>query len=278
MFATVMSDSRERTLPPGPCRIEQQQQHHRRRERRRVLGSMSYLAEVPVVDGLINVERLVFVFLQREDPPAQCLHLRAFCGGQIPWGIMWGGARHCRLDQRLYPDSATVVDERPPAIHDASLSALILRLDSELQQLSACAQPRRLQKLRLPRLWAAFDSRIAGRVAGDGPEFQSRLRQTGGSASETLHHSQRRHRGLILFPLPWVSHLWQQFTAVFADVSRFPRYQVFLGRNPSSVLQGYYGAAQFDFSPDMRGRSTSTRGREKYRRRGIACPDRCCDG
>jgi hypothetical protein len=238
---------------------------------------MSYLAEVPVVDGLISVERLVFVLLQREDQPTRCLHLRAFCGGRIPWGVMWGGARHCRLDQRLYPDSTTVIDERPAVIRDARLSALIMRLDRELQQLTGCAQPRRFQKLRLPRLWAAFDAHSTGSVIGDGPEFQSRLQQTGGSASQTLHRSQRRHRGLTLFPLPWVSHLWQQFTAVFADVSRFPRYQLFLGNSPSSVLQGYYGAAEFDFSPNNRGSSTSRRGRAKQRRQGFACPHRRCD-
>jgi hypothetical protein len=234
---------------------------------------MGYLAEVPVVNGLIDVERLVFVFLQHEDAPAPCLRLRAFRGGRIPWGVMWGGAGRCRLDQRLYPDSAMVIDERPPAIKDARLSALIMRMDRELQQRSGGAQSCRHQKLRLPRLWAAFDAGIAGSVTGDGPEFQSRLRQTSSSASETLHRSQRRHRGLILFPLPWVSHLWQQFTAVFADVSRFPRYQVFLGNSPSSVLQGYYGAAQFDFYPDTRGRSTSTRGRAKQRRRRLVCAD-----
>lgn len=258
---------------PERCRIEQQ--NRRRRARRRVIGSMSYLAQVPVVDGLISVERLVFVLLQREAQPTRCLHLRAFCGGRIPWGVMWGGARHCRLDQRLYLDSAMVIDERPPVIRDARLSAVIMRLDRELQQRSDCARSRRQQKLRLPRLWAAFPADFAHRITGDGPEFQSRLQETGGSASQTLRRSQRWHRGLVLYPLPWVSHLWEQFAAVYADVSRFPQYQVFLGSSPSSVLQGYYGAAQFDFSPERRGRSASARRRVSQRRRGLARLDEC---
>jgi hypothetical protein len=161
----------DRKLRPERCRIEQQ--HQRRRARRRAFGSMGYLAEVPVVNGLIDVERLVFVFLQHEDAPAPCLRLRAFRGGRIPWGVMWGGVGRCRLDRRLYSDSAIVIDERPPAIEDARLSAIIMRLDRELQQRSGCAQPRRHQKLRLPRLWAAFSTDFAHRITGDGPEFQS---------------------------------------------------------------------------------------------------------
>lgn len=55
------------------------------------------------------------------------------------------------------------------------------------------------------------------------------------------------HPGLVLFPLEWVSHLWETAVAVFADLRFFPKRQVFGLRNPHEDLTGYRGACQFDF-------------------------------
>ena len=55
------------------------------------------------------------------------------------------------------------------------------------------------------------------------------------------------HNGLALFPLPWVSHLWEQFRAVFVDLANFPTYQVFELSNPATDLCGFRAACEFDF-------------------------------
>ena len=269
MLAPTTSRFEQGMLPPA--RHQLGQQFRRQPARRHVFGSISYLAEAPITDGLISVDHLVFVLLQKEDERASRLRLRGFCGGRIPWGVMWGGADHCRFDQRLSLDSSTETAERSPALSDARLLGLAMRLDRELQLQSDCERRRKHQGLRLPRLWAAFDADAVDSLTGDGPEFQNGLRRTGASAKQTLNRSQRRHGGLILFPLPWVSHHWRQFATVFADVSHFPRYQIFWGGGPSSVLQGYYCAAQFDFSPESsRGASRRVDGR-RDKRSGSAC-------
>lgn len=268
MLAPTTSRFEQGMVPPA--RRQLGQQFRRQQARRHVFGSISYLAETPITDGLISVDRLVFVLLQKEDERASRLRLRGFCGGRVPWGVMWGGADHCRFDQRLFLDSSTGTAERSPALSDARLLGLAMRLDRELQQ-TDCEQRRKHQGLRLPRLWAAFDADAAGSLTGDGPEFQNGLRRTGASAKQTLNRSQRRHGGLILFPLPWVSHHWRQFATVFADVSHFPRYQIFWGGGPSSVLQGYYGAAQFDFSPESVRDASRHVDERRDKRSGSAC-------
>jgi hypothetical protein len=62
-----------------------------------------------------------------------------------------------------------------------------------------------------------------------------------------LEHLRRDHLGLVLHPLAWVSHHWQQAVAVFADLEQFPRRQVFHLRQPSDDLVGFQNAAEFDF-------------------------------
>jgi hypothetical protein len=47
--------------------------------------------------------------------------------------------------------------------------------------------------------------------------------------------------------LEWVSHLWENVTAVFVDLKRFPHWQVFSLQQASADLQGFQGAAEFDF-------------------------------
>jgi hypothetical protein len=47
--------------------------------------------------------------------------------------------------------------------------------------------------------------------------------------------------------LAWVSHHWQQVVTVFADLERFPRWQVFQLRQLPDDLVGYRDAAEFQF-------------------------------
>ena len=74
------------------------------------------------------------------------------------------------------------------------------------------------------------------------------LCQRCGEPARTLLRSARRtHRGLVLFPLDWVSHRWREVACVFADVGRFRRRQLFRLRDPARDLVGYRGAVEFDF-------------------------------
>jgi hypothetical protein len=62
-----------------------------------------------------------------------------------------------------------------------------------------------------------------------------------------LQKLRREYFGLVLYPLAWVSHHWQQAVTVFADLDRFPRRQVFRLRHLRDDLIGYPGAAEFNF-------------------------------
>ena len=56
----------------------------------------------------------------------------------------------------------------------------------------------------------------------------------------------RDYQSLTIFPLPWVSHLWQQAAAIFADLTHFPLRQVFR-LHERDDLAGFQDAAEFDF-------------------------------
>ena len=66
----------------------------RRRHRRpRPLAALGYLAHGPVLEGLVEIEKLLLVILH--DAPIghgqQMLRLAGFGAARVPWGIKWGG-------------------------------------------------------------------------------------------------------------------------------------------------------------------------------------------
>ena len=103
------------------------------------------------------------------------------------------------------------------------------------------------QRLRLPCLWAGFKTADAATITGDGPELEAYCHRTGKSAKRLLDRIRREAFGLSLCPLPWVSHHWHQAVAMFADLERFPRRQVFSLRHLPGGLVGFQDAAEFDF-------------------------------
>jgi hypothetical protein len=84
-------------------------------------------------------------------------------------------------------------------------------------------------------------------ITGDGPELEAYSRRTGKSARRLLEGICREYYGLMLCPLPWISHHWQQAVAVFADLERFPKRQVFRLRQLPDDLVGYQDATEYDF-------------------------------
>jgi hypothetical protein len=101
--------------------------------------------------------------------------------------------------------------------------------------------------MQLPKLWAAFRACDAAGITGDGPDLAAYSQRTGRTPSTLPEQLRRDYGGLVLYPLAWVSHHWQQAVTIFADLQRFPRRQVFSLRNLPDDLVGYQGAAEFDF-------------------------------
>ena len=93
------------TLQPSP--LDQWRQRfggRRRRNRRpRPLAALGYLAHGPVIEGLIEVEKLLLIVLY--DAPTghgqHALRLAGYSGTRVPWGVKWGGAEQCRFLKNL---------------------------------------------------------------------------------------------------------------------------------------------------------------------------------
>ncbi len=100
----------------------------------------------------------------------------------------------------------------------------------------------------LPKLWGGFRAEDTHTITGDGPELAAYARRTGRSPQRLLQHLRRERLGLAIYPLGWVSHLWEKAAAVFADLDGFPRRQVFRLENLPDDLAGFHGAAEFDFA------------------------------
>ena len=229
----------------------------RRRTQPRPLAALGYLVNGPVIDGLIEVEKLTIVLLYDEPiRPGHCaLRLAGYSGSRIPWGVRFGGPEQCRFfkDLRLQPvpgGRGYRLDLADDGAADPG-PGLERELDrhARYRQRQVREQVQPAQALgRIPR------RRTRPRITGDGPELAAYAARTGRSPQRLLEHLRRDHLGLALYPLAWVSHHWQQAVAVFADLERFPRRQVFRLRQLPDDLVGYQDAAEFDF--DSRFRST----------------------
>ncbi|MBN2579373.1 MAG: hypothetical protein JXB10_10310 [Pirellulales bacterium] len=215
----------------------------------RPVAGLGYLANGPVIDGLIEIEHLVLVVLY-DEPRSNgrlALRLAGFSGTAAPWGVKWGGPEQCRFDKDLLLRPTR--HARGQRIDTASKKLLQvgLQLDRQLEKHARYPGLVYRNRLQLPRLRAGFRALDAARVTGDGPELAEYCRRSGKSACQALYEARYFHEGLTMFPLAWVSHLWENVTAVFVDLDRFPRWQVFPLRRLPEDLQGFSGAAEYDF-------------------------------
>ena len=241
------------TLIPQPSPLDQWRQRfggRRRRHRRaRPLAALGYLAHGPVLAGLIEVEKLVLVVLHDEatGQNQQVLRLAGYAGRRVPWGVQWGGEQQCRFLKNLLLQPVADGPGLRLATASTDLLRLGLQLDRELERHAGHPTLPVRDQLRLPCLWAGFKPAQAATIAGDGPELLAYARRTGKPAWRLMEAIRREYFGLVLYPLSWVSHHWREAQAVFADLTRFPRRQVFPLRRLPDDLIGFQDAAQFDF-------------------------------
>jgi hypothetical protein len=202
-----------------------------------------------VIDGLVEVEKLRIIILY--DEPLRWRHcalrLAGYSGSRIPWGVRFGGPENCRFckDLRLQP-----VPDGPGYrldLADEGLLTLGLGLERVLDRCAWYSQRQIREHVCLPKLWAAFSPADAMNITGDGPELEAYAQRTGRSPQRLLEHLRRDHLGMTILPLAWVSHHRQQAVAVFADLKRFPRCQVFRLRHIPDDLIGFQGAAEHNF-------------------------------
>jgi len=215
----------------------------------RRLAAMSLLTKARIHEGLIPLRRVLFVVLYDEDagwsPPRT--RLAGYGARRVPWGIRCGGAQDCHFDKdtNLRP-KPRAVGWRMDSRHRA-----VLRTARQLRKEIASRRDEPhgaiSTQIQLPKFWAAFGPRDDDRIDGDGPELLGEVHTSGRGAEELMRERRRDHNGLTLYPLPWVSHLWERFRAVFVDLADFPTRQVFGLSDPATDLCGYRAACEFDF-------------------------------
>jgi hypothetical protein len=221
----------------------------RRHAQPRPLAALGYLVNGPIVKGLIEIEKLILVVLYDEplDHGRPALRLAGYSGSRIPWGVRFGGPDQCRFFKDLLLQPVDEARGFRLDLASAELLSLGLGLERELDRHVRYRRRQVRDQVRLPKLWAGFRPADAASITGDGPELAAYAQRTGGHPQCLLEHLQRDHSGLLLHPLAWVSHHWRQAVAVFADLERFPRRQVFRLRCLADDLIGYQDAAEFNF-------------------------------
>jgi len=253
-------------------------------DERRPLGAQSYLTNGPVLGGLIEIKKLVLVALYDEQHrDAGVLCLKGFSARRVPWGVEWGGRQGNRFFKNLRLQPVPGARGRRIDGDEAELLQLGLQLNRQVER---HCQERWLpvrRHLQLPRLWAGFRRSDVSTIDGDGPELAAVCRRRRLSAAELLQSAKREHNDLTLYPLDWVSHLWQQAETILADLRGFPRRQVFALKDANTDLEGCCGASAFDFSHHRSGgrersgrlRSGQRRGRRRRRGKGRGRADGC---
>jgi len=172
--------------------------------------------------------------------------LAGYGAAPVPWGVKWGGAEQCRFLKNLLLQPVDGGSGLRLNSTGDDLLRLAMQLDREVERRVRHPFLSVRRQLRLPCLWAGFKPADAKNLTGAGPELEAYSRRTGKPAERLLVGMRREYFGLALYPYSWVSHHWRRAAAVFADLQRFPRRQVFSLANPSEDLIGFQDAAEFD--------------------------------
>ena len=210
------------------------------------VAAVGYLAHGQIERGLIPIEELSLVVLYG-DAAQPGRWLAGYSAQRVPWGVAWGGVeRNAFLKDLILPPR---IGGRMAHLdlQETHLVELAFRLSQLLEQHPMRRLPTVQKRLELPSLWAGFEPAAANRIKPSGPELMALCQHCRKPARQLLRSVRRIHRGLVLFPLEWVSHRWRDVACVFADVGRFRKRQLFRLRDPAQELIGYRGAAEFDF-------------------------------
>jgi hypothetical protein len=208
--------------------------------------ALGYMLNGPVAENLVCIEDLVLTVLY-DEPIANGMirsRLAGYSGRTIAWGVCWGGRSRNKFDKDLGMPPERCAHGPRIELTRVRLLEHGLELDQLVDQATNSIDPQ--SSLRLPTLWAAFRPAEARCAKPSGPEFEALRQRLAISSSELLGSYRRRYLGLVLLPIEWVSHCWQQWSTVFADLSQYPRHQCLRLFDADQQLQGFTGAVRYD--------------------------------
>jgi hypothetical protein len=167
------------------------------------MAALGYLANGPVIEGLIEIEKLTTVLLWDEptDKGRLALRLVGYTASRVPWGVSFGGPEQCRFFKDLVLQPVPQARGYRLDLASTELLRLGLGLDREIER-HRRYRPRQVrQDIRLPKLWAGFRAHDVEGITGDGPEVADYARRTGKSVQRLMEQLCRNYFGLTLHPL-----------------------------------------------------------------------------
>lgn len=206
-------------------------------------AAVGYMVRGKVRDRLIKLDRFVVVvlrYVQTRNDNAK-IQITGFRGLTVPWGVKWGGPDASIFEKNLALQPRKDAHGRRLDLKQPQLIKIALQIDRKFWGSSIHENsPRSTNSLRLPKLWAAFD-RVRD-VEAAGPEFEAMCKRRRQTPRTLLKHYRRRHDQLLLLPMNWVSHVWEDLAEIYVDLDRYPKTQIV-----DAQLSGYRGATEFDF-------------------------------
>jgi hypothetical protein len=210
------------------------------------MAALAFQSQEPT-DQLVPLEAISAVVLSVEPTKfgPTCLRFSVYAASPIPFGVQWGSAENCRLSKnlrlrpRLRAKGRRFDLTRVRLIHSA-IDLFEAVCKAEAHEIS--------DHLQLPQVWAGFDP--SHPVEGDGPELLGLVHQLGLSSTQLMERSRRVHESQVLFPLEFVSHEWQH-ARLYVEPATVPSLQVIRCENQVETLDGFRGAAAFDFVADV---------------------------
>ena len=211
---------------------------------RRCFGGREFAAVqfVPLANAsgtLIDVRKLAVCILQDEFGPRSYPKIRfaVYRLAPPPWGVTIGSSEQVVLDKDLASPPRGRASGRHFAAHDNRWLPLALRLDRCLSRHARHPHAPRTAGLRFPQFWASLRT---PNVTCDGPEFAQLCDDFRLSDEVAQLTCARRHRSQVLYPVEFVSHLWREFNAIYADLQHFFLRQV-IRLDGANQLSGFDG-------------------------------------
>ncbi len=245
-----MSNCFVRTLAVGSSMLQDWrrqiggQRHRRFRRGPRTFAVLSYLTTGPVIDGLVELGRISFCVLHDyQQPGVVATRLAGYRATIVSGRILIGGAAQIRFEKNI---ALSPAGERKRGCrlgkNGPELLSLALHLDRTLERYARFPFFPRRSAFRMPRFWVALADQS---VRDRGPAFAAYCKMNGHSPGKLFKRAGRDHAGLIIYPLEFVSHYWQQFGKVYVDLKSFPKRQIICFRGPAD-LKGLFGVCEFD--------------------------------
>ena len=176
--------------------------HHNRDPR--PLAALGYLTNGPVIEDLIEIDKLVLVVVHDETATRgnTMARVAGYSGCPIPWGIRWGGADGSLFVKNLLLQPMAGARGQRLDTASESLLRLALQFDRDMERHLLYGRRCKGPQLRLPKLWAGFRSADVAHIEPGGPELAEHCARTGRSADDAMAAIQRSYFGLLLFRLP----------------------------------------------------------------------------